>query len=444
MTNLNLPRLSALLALAPVALLASQAQASCDLKVLSANPSTIGGVAYNPKFGEAYYLKIVWQVTGTPTAPFSILFKMAGQTYKWTGLNTGQGSGYYGVAGFNLQLDGPIPWTITLDPDHTSGDTNLANNVISGTLTPTPPTAALEYFNPMTHTGTETTLVNWNSGGQTTGFTIMGRPVSSSFQVVHTSTGPVGCTTLQTTPDGDYIWKTSRTAYKPTSTSHQWKDTTNFTETSSAARTNIAKLKAVTWAQEATVSATFVPYTKPDPLVQSTDATISAFVKSVLPTNYKTTMKPYDAAKALYMAVVKRTVYQTPATQDSKTTLAIKKGDCGSFTNLCSACFRSIGIPSRANTGFWVGTNQWHVKGEFYLQGVGWVPFDPSESRLFDTTGTYPYYFGSDSSLNNFCAVGRGDDHRGTGFAITYTQVGWLIQSGTATYLPYSSTCSLK
>ena len=37
-------------------------------------------------------------------------------------------------------------------------------------------------------------------------------------------------------------------------------------------------------------------------------------------------MKPYDAAKKLYMAVVKRTAYETPAIQDAKTTLSLKKG----------------------------------------------------------------------------------------------------------------------
>lgn len=443
--RLNSVRLKALLALALCGSLSSLAGAACDLKVISAYPAKLSGGAYNPKFGESYYLQINWQVVGTPKAPYSILFEMAGQTYKWTGITAGSGYGYYGVAGFFLELDGPIPWTITLDPDHVTGDTNTANNVISGTLTPTPPTSPIEYFNPVTRIGTQTTSVNWNVGGTvTSGYTVMGAPATGSFQTVVKSTDPTGSKLVVTTPDADPVWETTRTNYKPTSASHQWLDTTNFTVISSAARSNINALKKVTWAQEAAVSSTYTPYTKPDLLVQSTDATVTAFVKSVLPANYKTTMTPYDAAKALYMAVVKRTVYQTPAAQDSKTTLSLRKGDCGSFTNLCCACYRSIGIPARANTGFWIGTNQWHVKGEFYLQGLGWVPFDASESRLFDTSGTYPYYFGSDASLNQFCAVGRGDDHRTTQFAITYTQVGWLLDSGTASYQPYGTICSLK
>lgn len=425
--------------------LSSQTQAACDLKVLSAYPCDSNGVAYNPKFGETYYLRITWAVTGTPSAPFSILFKMAGETYKWTGLNTGQGSGYYGLAGFNMPLDGPIPWSITLDPDHTSGDTNLSNNVIGGTMTPTPPLKALEYFNPKVHVGSETTTVPWYVGGKvTSGFTVMGRPVTDSFQVVNRVTGPVGSTVVKTPNDGDYVFKTPRSNYVPTASSNEWKDSVNFTVTVSGARTNIASLRGVTWAKEALAPTTVTPYLKPDLMCQSTNPSILAYVKSVLPSTYKTTMSPYDAAKAIYMAVVKRTVYQTPATQDSVTTLSIKKGDCGSFTNLVSACLRSIGIPSRANTGFWIGSDQWHVKGEFYLTGIGWIPFDASESRLLDTSGTYPYYFGSDGSLNNFCAVGRGDDHTLSPNIITYTQVGWLFKTGTAVNQPYGSVCNLQ
>jgi transglutaminase-like putative cysteine protease len=423
----------------------SAANAACDLKVTSAYPVNSKGVAYNPKYGESYYIKVVWQVTGTPKAPYSILFQVAGQKYKWTGVNAGQGAGYSGLTGFALQLDGAIPFSVTLDPDHVSGDTKTADNVFKGTLTPTPPSKALEYFSPLAHTGTETCTVPWNIGGTvSSGYTLMGKPVTGTFQVVNTATGPAGSLSVTTTPTSDPVWQTPRNSYTPSAGSAQWQDTTSFKVTVSNARTNIAKLRAVTWAQEAKVTAAVLPFTKPDAWVQSTDPVVTAFVKSVLPANYKTTLTPYDAAKKLYMAVVKRTVYETPAIQDSKTTLNIKKGDCGSFTNLCSACFRSIGIPSRSNTGFWVGTDQWHVKGEFYLQGIGWIPFDPSESRLFDTSGTYPYFFGSDSTLNQFCAVGRGEDHQIGTDATTTSQVGWLVYSGNAVNGFYGSTATLK
>lgn len=441
----NRPRAHvALLSLTAISLAAPAARAACDLKVTSAYPVKANGAAYNPKYGETYYLKVVWQVTGTPKGPYSILFKLAGKTYKWTGVKTGAGAGYSGIAPFNMELDGPIPYSVTLDSDQVSGDTTKGNNVIKGTFTPTPPTKALEYFNAKARTGTETFTVPWNAGGiVTSGFTLLGKPTTGSFQVVTQATGPVGGTAATTTPTGDPVWQTTRTNYSPLA-GNQWADTTNFKVTVSSARTKISSLRAVTWAKETAFPADVLPYTVANTWVQSTDPAITAFVKTVLPANYKATMGPYDAAKKLYMAVVKRTIYKTPAVQDAKYTFTNKIGDCGSFTNLCSACFRSIGIPSRSNTGFWLGTDQWHVKGEFYLSGIGWIPFDPSESRLYDTSGKYPYFFGSDASLNNFCAVGRGEDHQISTVGTTSTQVGALFISGTAVNATSSNTANLK
>lgn len=431
--------------LAATALLAPVARAACDLKITSVYPVNSKGKPYHPKFGETYYLKVEWNVTGTPKAPYSILFKLAGETYKWTGLSAGPGSGFSGFTGFNLELDGGIPFSVTLDPDKTSGDSKTSNNVLKGTLTPTPPAKALEYFNPIIRTGSETCTVPWNQGGTvSSGYILMGKPVSGSFQKVVSTTGPAGNITTNSTPHGDPVWQTFRYAYTPSAGSSQWSDTSGFKVSVSGARVNIAKLRAVTWADEAAVSPSIAAYTQPNDWVQSTDPAITAFVNSVLPSNYRTTMKPYDAAKKLYMAVVKRTAYETPAIQDAKTTLSLKKGDCGSFTNLCSACFRSIGIPSRSNSGFWIGNNQWHVNGEFYLQGVGWIPFDGSESKLFDPSGVYPYFFGSDSTLNQFCAVSRGEDHRIGADRTTTTQVGQMFYSGTATFGAIENSANLK
>ncbi len=441
--------LAAITLLAPSATKAENvenpAKAGCDLKITSATFVDSKGKAHNPKFGETYNLKVTWSVTGKPKAAYSILFKVAGETYKWTGLKSGAGTGYTGMTGFNLELDGEIPFSVTLDPDKTSGDTKTTNNIIKGTLKPTPPSIALEYFNPVARQAVESCAIAWNIGGTvSTGYLLFGQPVTSSFQTVNSAIGPQPNVTENSTPTGDPVWKSVRNSFTPAVGNQVWPGQSVFNVTVSGARTSIAKLRAVTWAKETGFPATVTPYLAPNTWVQSTDPAITAFVKTILPANYKTTMTPYDAAKKIYMAVVKRTVYETPAIQDAKTTLSIKKGDCGSFTNLCSACFRSIGIPSRSNSGFWVGTNQWHVNGEFYLQGIGWIPFDPSESRLFDTSGTYPYFFGSIAALNQFCAVSRGEDHRMGADQTTTTQVGQLFFTGTATYLPYQSIAVMK
>ena len=49
---------------------------------------------------------------------------------------------------------------------------------------------------------------------------------------------------------------------------------------------------------------------------------------------------------------------------------------------------RSLGIPARpvfgAHVVSWDSSLQWHVWPEFYIQGTGWVPCDPTDADLWD------------------------------------------------------------
>ncbi len=84
------------------------------------------------------------------------------------------------------------------------------------------------------------------------------------------------------------------------------------------------------------------------------------------------------------------------------------KTDCGGLSVLFASIMRSEGIPARVLTGRWAKSArdgetidghryyQYHVIAEFYADGVGWVPLDPSSAILHDKTPTKLQFFGQD------------------------------------------------
>jgi transglutaminase-like putative cysteine protease len=446
----RLPRQSGILALIIALSLGSglRALAQCDLKVTSAYTSDTNGNPYKPQVGDTYRVTFHWTVTGTPRSSYDITFTEANQKYVWTGLPASPGT-YWGYVGWQLPLDSAIPFTITLDSGHVTGNTDTKGAVYKGSFTPVPPKTAIEYYAPQQHTGSETFSVTWNdgSGTITNGFTLMGVPTTDSFQQVVSSSGPTGATQVTTQPTGDPVWQTSFTNFTPVAGHDAWNCTQNFVVTDSNMRANPALLRKATWAQLAALPADKQVWLQPDQLVQSNDASVIAFVNKVLPANYKTKMTPYDAARALFLAVVKNTTYKEPPDTDGSalSTLQTRVADCLGFSTLHAACLRYIGIPSRTCCGWWTGTNQWHCTNEFYLPGCGWVGADGSQDKVWwDPTGKYSYMFGSDTYRNGFCEVSRGTDHHTANFAVTELQVGWFYYWGNATYSGYSDTCSLQ
>ena len=78
----------------------------------------------------------------------------------------------------------------------------------------------------------------------------------------------------------------------------------------------------------------------------------------------------------------------------AKVLLTTNKGECGDFSSLFIALSRASGIPARAVVGYWAitGTDQAHVWAEFYLEGIGWVPVDPTVAQ--SQVAMRDYYFG--------------------------------------------------
>ncbi len=144
--------------------LAQSSVAQCDLQIVSAGPCLADGTPGTPAVGDDYGLRVVVNVVGTPTGPFRIQWTMANTTNSFDNITVGPGDGYWWYLVLPVYLDDKIPWSVTLDPDRVSGDTNLANNTASGTFTPTPPATAAELFDTRVVSGSETSILDYQPG----------------------------------------------------------------------------------------------------------------------------------------------------------------------------------------------------------------------------------------------------------------------------------------
>lgn len=131
---------------------------------------------------------------------------------------------------------------------------------------------------------------------------------------------------------------------------------------------------------------------------------------------------PYDTAKAIYLATIKKLRYQTGRTADALLALRTGSADCGGFSSLFVAGCRSQGIPARTLAGARMGRNGWHVWAEFWLQGYGWVPCDPSAADSLAPNGDTAAYFGIMPEGNSRIVIEVGLDRERNGRRIPMLQ----------------------
>jgi transglutaminase-like putative cysteine protease len=440
--------LQAALALISVLGVISASSRACTITITSEYTCDANADKFNPMIGDADYIRVNWTIDGTPKAPYSVQFTVANQTDTFTGYPASAGKWWTYYGGFTLPLVGPIPYTVTIDSTGVTGNKTPSKATFSGTFTPIAPTKAIQYFDPETYFGSETFTVDWldGSGDVTSGFTLLGCPATGSFQTVNELYPPIGAKKVITSPSKDPVWQTTIPAFSPVAGFDTTTTTDYFNVTENNIRCNPDLLALATWADIAALpAATYGPDLASDSLTQSTDPSITAYVATILPSDYKTTMTPYAVAEAVFLAEVKDITYvRSPPSIDAVSTLARRTGDCGSMSDLYDACLRAIGIPARMDCGFWQGNNQLHCFSEFYLPNCGWVPADTSQdAENWDPTGTYPYMFAADTYRDTFCAVSRGTVHSGTGFDISEIQVGWFFYFGSAATSSLSDTSSL-
>ncbi len=115
-------------------------------------------------------------------------------------------------------------------------------------------------------------------------------------------------------------------------------------------------------------------YTKSEPLLEQTPELVRLANKIVI--NQTSVLAK---AKAIFSWVRDTMHYKYPP--DARGILEVVKsyqGDCGQYSVLFVGLCRSIGIPSRQQSGFVVSDTSfdYHVWSEIYLPGIGWVPMD--------------------------------------------------------------------
>ena len=99
-----------------------------------------------------------------------------------------------------------------------------------------------------------------------------------------------------------------------------------------------------------------------------------------------------DFARRVFQVIKKNFKYEYKETMDRRTGMVCKLGrsDCGGLSSLFVAALRTSKIPARMLAGRWAQSDkrgdklegleyhQWHVKSEFFAEGIGWVPVDMS------------------------------------------------------------------
>lgn len=386
----------------------------CDLQITSAGPCLVNGISGIPNVGDAYGLNVYLNVKGTPAQPFRIKWTIANVTYYYNNISIGPGSGYWWDFIWWLNLDDAIPWSVTVDPDGVSGDTNLVNNTASGTFTPVPPVEVTELYAPRLMGGIETSDLRFQPGSGTIPnlWVVFGSPTSHGAQQVLSVTGPSNAASIITPPYGIPVFALAWTN-TPAGT---FKESVSFTAQLNNMRVNPTILRSVTWANMDAMTTNWTQWLAPDSWAESTNALIAGFVQQSLPANYRSTLTPYDTARTLHKAVAKKLSYGLVTDADAVTVLQNGVANCGGFSALLTACLRNVGIPARLISGFWQGDtwqgdDQVHIRVEFYLPGAGWMVADPTASHTFDPTGTYAYDFGFVPDANGFFAMDVGGAH---------------------------------
>ena len=108
-------------------------------------------------------------------------------------------------------------------------------------------------------------------------------------------------------------------------------------------------------------------------------------------------MDPVTKAKTIYNYVLKKLSYGRPAD-----ILSADKTHCGTYSAMFVKMCRDAGIPARRCAGFAfdstavnkvLTTVSGHNWAEFYVEGIGWIPVDPTMGDKKDSRKTY--YFGA-------------------------------------------------
>src|SRR5262245_2076811 len=375
------------------------------------------GAPYTPKGGEKYSLTVEFDVTGTPKNPYTIGFTMADR-YNSVPMNDLTAGHKLKTADFNLGLDDEVPCTVEVDPfkiadagDPTrspiplhfpdiygegSGQVIVARGSSppvlagikkkSGSFTPAGPSKGIDFYDPRWLIATQAMFTTFNPGKIDRLAYMVGIPATDSWQKQLSSTCKVewggGSDLLPQKHVSDptlypvYLFDHKNVPNQKVSLIHQ-----SVLEVRNQ-RVDAEKLREVTWADIDALKGIniFKTYASPDSINESNHKKISDYVEQTLGKNHRSHYSPYDAARKLFQAVLKRTTYYypKPGETDKRPDTAVKMadagfGDCGGFSILLVALYRNIGFPARTACGAWEGQDAGHCWCEMWFPKNGWM-----------------------------------------------------------------------
>ncbi len=400
-------------------LVASAAHSAMDLTVDSVQMVDSRGNPITARTDDQfYYVRMDWSVQNATSQPYRVRFEMADQMWEWYVTTEWNGSGYWSYAGFIGGLVGPFPVRVTLDPYNEIGDPNRGDNSRTINPIPTEPTSVTEYILPKTYKAWQKTSMYFDQNSRRVDQTETWAHAAYTMnhETVISRAAPVGSALVNSQPFNEPMFVTDR--FNPPITNASFEQSAIVSLRNPAV--NYASMRQATWLDVDSVHNSMLALVSPEAAIESNDPEITAFVTQTLGSNYRQTKTPFDAAKTLFLAVVRHCVYDLSDPGYSAVhVLHSGKGDCGGQSLLFAACMRNVGIPTHLISGWWEGTDQWHVMSEFFLPGKGWVEEDVSGCDAFSPNGDYAFDFGNISYMNTFFVVNRALTHRYNGLEDT-------------------------
>jgi hypothetical protein len=399
---------------------------AANIQLTSAYAADSAGNPITVKLGESFYMTARMHVDAPLNGTYRVRFDLPYATRTTSDLNYG-GDAWVTWGPYTDLADGPIPVKVSIQSASDSAGTPLTVQIV-----PAAPGKAIEYFAPQRLSGRvgASALLSSGTVSGLTWYTPV--PTSGGFQQV-VSVLEQG-SQVTSTPYSQPVVTTPKVG----TVSEQ------IVTTASSVRVNASALRSVSFGSYSSLPSTASVWLRSEALIESKSTDVTNFVAQTLPSNYRTTMKPYDAVQKLFKAVVGRVQYVTTTSRpDAIAALRTGQGDCGFFSALFVASCRNIGVPARTVCGMTAGDGAWHVWSEFWMAGYGWVPADAAYSDGLCPDGSMALYFGVIPELNSRVALTYGFDHTIGSLAIPMLQSPALWATSTTKVSTVQAYCSL-
>lgn len=360
--------------------------APAAVRIAEAYASDANAAAIQPALGEPFYLTVNLDSDQAGEA-FTLAFTAISGNRQSSTFTTPGGPCHLTWGPFTALMEGPM--TIGVKDLETGAMTSII-------VTPALPTSAIERFSPLANQATFS--ATWS--GSTTG---------AKWWIPVIPLGPFQTPTSTFEPGVPTVASTTGQQVSVAAGSSSVESDVAFTGWS--ARSNSTILRAISYPQITAAETAMKPWLASETYVEVGNSAIKNLVTATLGKNFKARMSPYDAARALFLATIRK-LHFVPYSYAPDAIQALKRGsgDCGSFSSVFVALCRAAGIPARAACGFTAGVDQWHVWTEFWLPGAGWIPADPAYASGLRPQGDLPIYFGVIPDLNRRLVTSYGFD----------------------------------